>query len=666
MSVLRFGAFVLNPLTGELRKGAALLNIPPQPFKVLVLLATHPGELVSREAIQREIWGKETFVDFDQGLNFAINKIRTTLGDSAATPRYIETLARRGYRFIASVETMSPEPASFGLQLDNREQDSDNVSLRPAVEQGAALEETSKPEAPSTPGRYGLGRTAAVLCATGALLVAMNARPIRDRFGTHPVSKQIRSLAVMPLQNLSGDKEQAYFADGLTDELTTNLAGVRSLHVISRTTMMQYRDTHMPLRQIGRELHVDAVVQGSVIRSGRTVRITAQLIDAGSDHHRWAQSYERDVSEILTVQDSLALDIAAAIRAELSPEEHEARAQPRSVNPDAYEVYLHGRNKLGKQARESIRESIQDFQRAIDLDPMYASAYSGLSDAYTLMANYGALLPRDAFPRAKAAAFKALSLDPLLAEAHASLGLVKNYYDLDWPGAEGEYKRAIALSPSYATAHLRYARFLSMAARHDEAIQEIERARGVDPLSMVIQSNAGSILYHARRYDAAILQSRKTLEIDPNRVYARIFLAMCYEQKGMYPQAIQELERSRAYFGGAPSVGLAHVYALTGRTAEARRILAALEKEGDNADWYFIAGVYAALADKASAFICLEKAYAKRDFFLASLKVDPYMDPLRSDARFQDLLRHVGPPEMGNEASMSPLDNIAGCRLRLP
>jgi TolB-like protein/DNA-binding winged helix-turn-helix (wHTH) protein len=647
MPLLRFGAFVLNPLTGELRKGTALLNIPPQPFKVLVLLATHPGELVSRQAIQQEIWGKDTFVDFDQGLNFAINKVRTTLGDNAATPRYIETLARRGYRFIASVETMSPEPAHLGLPLQNREPDPAKVPLRHAAEQEAALQETSKPEAPSTPGRYGLGRIAAVLCATGALLIAINARPIRDRFEIHPRSKQIRSLAVIPLQNLSGEEDQAYFADGLTDELTTNLAGVRSLHVISRTTMMQYRDTHIPLRQIGRELHVDALVQGSVVRSGHTVRIAAQLIDAGNDHRLWSQSYERDVSEILTLQDSVALDISAAIRAELSPEEHEARAQPRSVNPDAYEAYLHGRNNLGKQSRESIRGSIQDFQRAIDLDPMYAAAYSGLSDAYTLMANYGALLPRDAFPRAKAAAFKALSLDPLLAEAHASLGLVKNCYDLDWPGAEGEYKRAIALSPSYAMAHLRYARYLSMAARHDEAIQEIERARGVDPLSMVIQSNVGSILYHARRYDAAILQSRKTLAIDPNRVYSRIFLAMSYEQKGMYGQAIQELERSRPYFGGTPSVGLAHVYALTGRTVEARRILAALEKEGDDADWYFIAGVYAALADKASAFICLEKAYAKRDFFLTSLKVDPHMDPLRSDLRFQDLLHHVGPPEVG-------------------
>jgi tetratricopeptide (TPR) repeat protein len=376
------------------------------------------------------------------------------------------------------------------------------------------------------------------------------------------------------------------------------------------------------------------------------VRITAQLIDARHDHHLWAQSYERQVNEILSVQDSVALDIASAVKAELSPEEHESLVRHRSVKPDAYEAYLRGRNKLGKQAQEPIKDSLQDFQHAIDLDPLYAPAYSGLADAYSLLANYGALLPQEAFPPAKAAALKALSLDPLLAEAHASLGLVKNYYDWDWPGAEREYKRAIELSPSYATAHLRYARYLSMVARHDEAIAEIERAGELDPLSLVIQQNVGIVLYYARRYDAAILESRKTLEIDPNRVYARIFLALSYEEKGMYREAIQEQERVKAYFKGAPTVGLAHVYALSGRTSEARRILRELEqKEDSDSAWFAIASGYAALGEKDHAFNLLEKAFEQHDFFLPTLAVNPWMDPLRSDSRFQDLLRRIGLPE---------------------
>jgi len=662
VALLRFGTFELDLRSRELRKAGALLNLPPQPFRILVLLATHPGQLATREEIQQQIWGSETFVDFEQGLNFAINRIRTTLGDDADTPRYIETLPRRGYRFVAPVEEMGARP-----DLSDRQPVEADAPPRPSVREGAQQAPVDVPidltehtvgdgaftEAVHEPQSVGIAQRRSWWLGLAAILAMLIASSAAGWFAWHrteiPNSRvgpeHIRSLAVLPLENLSGDPAQEYFADGMTDELTTNLAKIRSLHVISRTTMMQYRDVHKPLPQIAQELHVDAVVEGSVVRSGSTVRITAQLIDAHHDHHLWAQSYEREVNEILIVQDTVALDIASAVKAELSPEEHESLAKHRSVEPDAYEAYLRGRNKLGSQAQEPIKDSIRDFQRAIDLDPLYAPAYSGLADAYSLMANYGVLAPKEAFPRAKAAALKVLSLDPSLAEAHASLGLVNNHYDWDWLGAEREYKRAIELSPSYAVAHLRYARYLSMVARHDEAVAEIERARELDPLSLVVQSNVGTALYYARRYDAAILQSHKTLEIDPNRVYSRIFLAMSYEQKGMYAPAIQELNKVRAYFKGAPNVGLARVYALTGRTAEARRILRELEKEGGDADWFFIAGGYAALGDKDRAFNCLEKAYVKRDFFLALLKIDPWMDRLRSDSRFQDMLRRVGLPQ---------------------
>ncbi len=644
--ILRFGAYEADPRSGELRKHGLGIALEEKPFQALVILLQHPNEVVTREELRTQLWPADIFIDFDNSLNTVIAKVRRALNDSAENPRFIETVGRRGYRFMAPVESSAPDDDQRVYAVTPAAQGASSVIVldlpkAAASEHAAGPGLARKPQTHRTAVRYTF-LIAGALVAIAVLLVGLNVGGLRDRFLPGSSSGPIKSLAVLPLENLSGDKEQDYFAEGMTDELTTNLAKIRSLRVISRTTMMQYREAHKSLPQIAEELHVDAVVEGSVVRSGGTVRITAQLIDAHRDRHLWAQSYEREVGQILNVQDSVALDIASAVRAELGPEEHESLTRQRSVNPEAYESYLRGRNKLGKQAPAPIKDSLQDFQRAIDLDPLYAPAYSGLADAYSLMANYSALSPKEAFPPAKAAALKALSLDPLLSEAHSSLALVKCSYDWDWAGAEREYKRAIELSPSNAVAHHRYARFLSMVARHDEAIAEIERARELDPLSLGIQSNVGIALYYARRYDEAILESRKTLEIDPNRVWSRVFLALSYEQKGMYPEAIQEQERVQPYFGGAPTVGLAHLYALTGRTTEARRILKELEKEGSDADWFLIAGGYAALADKERAFNCLEKAYEKRDFFLPALAVNPWMDPLRSDPRFHDLLNRMG------------------------
>ena len=626
--VLRFGAFEADLHARELRKQGMQIKLQEQPFQLLAFLLEHAGEIVTREQLRQKLWPADTFVDVDNSVNAAVNRLREALGDSAESPRFVETLPRRGYRFVAPVtEVKGPERGS-GAENAN------------AITQ-ARSEEDHMAGGFNT--RDSLGKLSLALVLFVTMVVALVWVWEKWRAQSAP---QITSLAVLPLTNLSGDPSQDYFADGMTDELTTNLATIRSLRVISRTTMMQYRDAHKSLPQIAEELHVDAVVEGSVVRSGSTVRITAQLIDARQDHHLWAQSYEREVNEILSVQDSVALDIASAVKAELGPEEHESLARHRSVKPDAYESYLRGRSKLGKQAQEPIKDSLQDFRRAIDQDPLYAPAYSGLADAYSLLANYGALLPQEAFPPAKAAALKALSLDPSLAEAHASLAFVKNHYDWDWPGAEREYKRAIELSPSYAIARLRYARYLSYLARHDEAIAEIKHAQELDPLSLVIQSNVGIVLYYARRYDAAILESRKTLETDPNRVWSRVFLALSYEQKEMYREAIQEQERVKAYFKGAPNVGLAHVYALSGRTTEARRILKEVEREEDSdSAWFVIAGCYAALGEKDRAFNRLEKAYAKRDFFLPTVAVNPWMDPLRSDPRFRDLLQRIGLPQ---------------------
>jgi len=647
---LRFGAYEADPRSGELRKHGLGIALEEKPFQALVILLQHPNEVVTREELRTQLWPADIFIDFDNSLNTVIAKVRRALNDSAENPRFIETVGRRGYRFMAPVESSAPDDDQRVYAVTPAAQGASSVIVldlpkvatsERAGQRCSASDERAKPQIHRTAVRYTF-LIAGALVAIAVLLVGLNVGGLRDRFLPGSSSGPIKSLAVLPLENLSGDMEQDYFAEGMTDELTTDLAKIRSLRVISRTTMMQYREAHKSLPQIAEELHVDAVVEGSVVLSGGTVRITAQLIDAHRDRHLWAQSYEREVGQVLNVQDSVALDIASAVRAELGPEEHESLTRQRSVNPEAYESYLRGRNKLGKQAPTPIKDSLQDFQHAIDLDPLYAPAYSGLADAYSLMANYSALSPKEAFPPAKAAALKALSLDPLLSEAHSSLALVKSSYDWDWAGAEREYKRAIELSPSNAVAHHRYARFLSMVARHDEAVAEIERARELDPLSLGIQNNVGIALYYARRYDEAIVESRKTLEIDHNRVWSRVFLALSYEQKGMYPEAIQEQEKVRAYFKGAPNAGLAHLYALTGRTPEARQILKELEKEDGDPAWFLIAGGYAALGDKNRAFNCLEKAYQERDFFLPVLAVDPWMDPLRSDPRFYDLLHRMG------------------------
>ena len=439
---------------------------------------------------------------------------------------------------------------------------------------------------------------------------------------------------------MSGDATQDYFADGMTDELTTDLAKIGALTVISRTSAMHYRHTQQPLAQVARELGVDAVVEGSVVRSGNRVRITAQLIDAAHDRHLWAESYERGLDDSLSLQSSVALEIARQVRIRLTSVEEERLLGRRSVVAAAYDAYLRGRWAQSRQSPDALKEGQAAFQQAIALDPTYAPAYAGLADDYSLLANYGVLSPREAFPLAEAAAKKALELDPASPEAHTALAYPESHYTWEWALAEEEYKKAIALSPSYSTAHLRYAECLSSLGRHDEAIAEVRHAQDLDPLSLLVMDNVGRFLYLARRYDEAIPGLRRTLELDPGRVYARMHLAMCYEEKGL-PQSREEWERVQAAFGGAEGPGLAHFYARTGRGVRAREIARALTRTAGPSEWFFIAGVYAALGDKDQAFACLEKAYETHDFFLAFLKVDPYMDPLRGDERFATLLKRI-------------------------
>ena len=464
-----------------------------------------------------------------------------------------------------------------------------------------------------------------------------------SRNGTSP---SIRSLAVLPLESLSGDASQDYFADGMTDELITDLGQISALRVISRTSVMPYKGVRKPLAQIARELNVDAVVEGTVLRSGNQVRITAQLIQAPADKHLWAHDYEGDLRDTLALQNQVARAIAEHIRVSLNPQEDAALKNKKVVNPEAYVSYLKGRYFWNRRTADGLKAAVAYFNQAIAEDASYARAYSGLADAYALLGDwqYAAMAPKEALPKAKAAAIKALELDSTLGEAHNSLAFCLDGFDWDFESAEREFRRAIELNPSYATAHHWYAWHLALVGKNAEAIAEMKTAQNLDPLSLIINAELAELLAIAHSYDQSIEQSRKTIEMDPNFALAHNQLAQAYIQKEMHGEAIMELEKAIRLSGGSPicTANLARAYAASYRTNEALKLLSDLKK-GSNPTYSRateIAMVYAALGDKDQAMNWLEKAYEWR--FNPSILLRPGFDPLRSDPRFQDLLRRIG------------------------
>jgi serine/threonine protein kinase/TolB-like protein/Tfp pilus assembly protein PilF len=479
-------------------------------------------------------------------------------------------------------------------------------------------------------------------------LGVLNIGGVRDRLLGKAGTQQIRSLAVLPLENLSRDPEQEYFADGMTDQLITDLAAIRALKVISRTSVIQYKGARKPLPQIARELGVDAIVEGSVQRAGNRVRITAQLIDARADQHLWARSYERDLRDVLALQDEVAQAIANELQIELASNGPMRHGNSRPVDPEAYEAYLKGSFYFNKRTENEVKKSIEYFQQAVNKDPNYAPAYSGMADAYTLLGFRGNLPSTEALSKGKAAALRAVALDDSLAEAHASLAFIAETHEWDWPTAEREYKRALELNPGYAAGHNWYAGYLIYFGRFEEGIAEAKRARELDPLSLVINNALGGRLLIAGRVNEAIEQIQKTLEMDPNFAPAHNRLGWAYLEKGMKDEAIAEFQKEIALSGSDPdeSVDLGYAYAVMGKREQAERILAKLKKKRERS---FVSPVTlgivsGALGDKDEAFAWLEKAYELRDPQLTYLKVGPRFTPLRSDPRFQDLLRRMGLP----------------------
>lgn len=567
----RFGPFEVNLRAGELHKHGLKIRLQDQPFQILAMLLAHPGEVVTREELRQKLWPADTtFVDFDHGLNNAINRLREALGDSADHPRYVETAPRRGYRFIA--------PLDYEREVS---------------------------------------------------------APLR-----------IQSLAVLPLENLTGDPSQEYFVDGMTDALITNLAQISALRVISRTSAMQYKGVRKPLPEIARELNVDAVVEGAVARTGDRVRITAQLVDAPNDRHVWAEEYERELHDILALQSEVARAIAAEIQVRLTPQEQARLARTRPVNPEAYEGFLKGRFHWNKRTREGLKRGLEYFQESVEKDPGYAFAYAGLADCYNMLGFWSVLPPNEASPAAKAAAKKALELDQTLAEAHAALAWPTFTYDWDWPGAERGLRRALELNPGYATAHQWYSHWLVYQGCTAEALAHVQRTLEIDPVSFVMNSSAGIIHFLARRYDEALEHCRKTHELDPNYVPPYLWLGQTYALTGRMEEAFAAFQRGLALSNRSPVMlaGLGNAYAASGQRNEANKLLDELHElsKGRYVAAYDLALVYAGLGDNEETVAWLERAYQDRSAWLVWLKVDPRLDRLHADPRFDELVRRIG------------------------
>ena len=569
--VLKFGVFEADLAAGELRKNGAKLRLQDQPFHVLALLLENPGQVVSREELRRKLWPADTFVDFDNGLNTAINKIREALGDSAENPKFVETLPRRGYRFLQTLEQKA--------------------------------------------------------------------------------EKSIDTIVVLPLENLSHDPEQEYFAEGMTEALITTLAKIGALRVVSRTTAMHYKGVHRPLREIASELQVGGVVEGTVLRSGDRVRISAQLIDARVDIHIWAESYDRELRDVLALQSEVAQSIAREIQVKLTPRERARIATSRTVDPEAYEAYLKGRYHWNRRRGESLEIAARYFQQAVEKDPSYAAGYAGLADCANSAGWWCLVSPEEGCNRAKIAARKALELDDSLSDAHVSLGFGLLYYDYDFVGAEKELHRAMELDPANSTAVFYHAVCLVGMCSFEEASAEILRAARLDPLSRIIATVAGMILYLAHRFEQGIEMCRRVRELDPNFPNARWAVAVNLAQIGKHEEAIAEMEDVVHITKRAPLhlFMLGHCYATAGRRNEALRIVEELQDLSRQRyiTPYWPAVIYAGLNEKDKAMVGLEAAYRGRCPWVIHTKGYAgvrFLENLRSDPRFEDLIRRMNYP----------------------
>jgi TolB-like protein/DNA-binding winged helix-turn-helix (wHTH) protein/Tfp pilus assembly protein PilF len=656
-----FGRFRLLPQRRELRADGVAIALGGRAFDVLLILTEARGALVTKDEILSRVW-PDTVVE-ENNLVVQISTLRKVLG---ADRDFIRTVSGRGYRFVAEIrasaaasdgETRVDRAAAEAAQsapssnlptpvssLIGRETEpAEGSDLPPGVIDITDLGSSLRRRSRSLHWKFFASGLVRLLVASFSWIPYSRNQP----------SPKIRSIAVLPLENLSSDPSQDYFADGMTDELITALGQISALRVISRTSVMTYKRVRKLLPEIARELNVETVVEGTVLRFGDRVRITAQLIKVPVERHIWAQSFEGDLRDTLALQNSVARTIAERIGAAVNQQEQAALQNVKPVNPVAYEAYLKGRYFLNKRTGDGLKKAIEYFSHAIETAPTYAAGYAALADAYALSGDwkYGVLSPREAFMQAEAAATKALALDESLGEAHASLAFALDLYAWNWASAEKEYKRAIELNPGYPTAHQWYSWHLMMMGRNREGILELRKAESLDPLSLIISADIADAFCVSHLYDQAVEQSKKALEMDPNFAVGHYELGQALEQMHMHDEAIVEFKRAIELSGhsGAFDSNLGYAYAVSGRKEEAIKIINDLKAGHDqnpsaDAD---IALIYVGLGDPDQAMISLNKAYEAR--FKASILLRPAFDPLRSDTRFQDLLRRIGLPQTARD-----------------
>jgi TolB-like protein/DNA-binding winged helix-turn-helix (wHTH) protein/Tfp pilus assembly protein PilF len=647
---IRFGEdFELDLRPRRLRRGSHVLKLERIPLEILILLLEHRGEIVNRDEIVARVWGNDVFLDTDNSIRGAIRKVRRALKDDPETPRFIQTVTGRGYRFIAPI--ISPE------EEHTTEPPKPEAAVVSTVTQSFVSEpERTAGQVPGTDAARGqVHRRARTRLFVGfASLTVVSILSLLAFWGWRgsrapTVFQRKTVLAVLPFDNLSRDPDQEFFSEGLTEEMIAQVGKLNRdrLKVVARSSVAKYKGSMLTAKEIGRELNADYLVQGSVRRSSDRVRITIQLIQARDQTDVWTESYDRELKDVLAVEDSVVRSIASEIHIALTEEQEMRLAAPRQISPEAYEAYLKGRYYWNKRTGESMQKAEQYFEQAIDNDPTYAAAYSGLADCNSGLTWHGFKSPAEALPKAYAAARKALEINPESAEAHASLGLAMTH-SWDWTGAEAEFRRALQLDPQYANAHHWYGDYLSIRGRHGEALAEAKHALELDPLNLMISSWVGLRYYMARDYSRAIDQNRNSVELDPNFAAAHLLLGEDYLGAGLHSEAVNELKKAANLSGDSPlyTAQVAVALAVEGRSGDAFRIAHDLEAISRKryVSPYGLAQIYAASNKKEDTFKWLQAAYDDHAAWMGYLAVDPIFDRYRSEERFKDLLRRVGLP----------------------
>jgi TolB-like protein/DNA-binding winged helix-turn-helix (wHTH) protein/Tfp pilus assembly protein PilF len=635
--LVKFGdGFELDRRSYELRRSGRALKLERIPLDILFLLVERKGELISREDIIEKIWGRDVFLDTDSSINGAIRKIRHALKDEPENPIFVQTVTGKGYRFIATVlEAKIPAQESIVANLESTKTVAPEESVVPTPPRERRVPLKSWPWFLSL--------------ATLLAVLVVGFYGLRLRARSQPASEHRVMLAILPFANLSNDPEQEYFSDGLTEETITDLGELNPdrLGVIARTSAASYKHTNKTIAQIGRELGVDYILEGSVRREGGIARISAQLIRVKDQVHLWAHSYDRETGGLLALQNELGRAIAQQVQVKLAPPYGGRPTNKYAPNPDAYELYLKGRFYVKQRTFPEVDKSAEYFQRSIEKDPSFALAYAGLADSH--LAN-AIRAPQTFYPKAKAAASRALELDDDLAEAHAALGAEKADFEYDWPGAEQEFKRAIELNPNYAEAHFRYAySYLTPLGRSEQAIAEMKKALELDPFSRIYNTVLGMTYFYARKYDQAEEQFKKAVELNPDFFVTYYHRAWLYSQLGQYESAISELTKGRLLSGdervkiaASEDIALRKALVADGARGFWQQILREEEEIDPEIGEFGEPQVYARLGDKQKALEGLERNYEERRALGTLLNVDPAFDSIRSDQRFVELVRRMG------------------------